>query len=87
MNTTVILRKVYPLDINYLEGINATLKKWEIKEDEEAYGDLSKGTLNLFHDPQLSVIPRGKVEKGETAQQAAIREAFEESGISKLPNK
>ncbi|MGA8164317.1 MAG: type II toxin-antitoxin system PrlF family antitoxin [Waddliaceae bacterium] len=37
---TVILRKVYPLDINYLEGINATLEEWEMKEDEEAYGDL-----------------------------------------------
>ncbi len=37
---TVVIRKQYPLDINYLEGINTTLTEWELKEDEQAYGEL-----------------------------------------------
>lgn len=34
------VRRVAPIDIGYLNAIEATLGEWESKEDAEAYGDL-----------------------------------------------
>ena len=35
-------------------------------------------------DPALWVIPKGQIEPGETPQVAALREAFEEAGVTGL---
>ena len=39
-NEIVVLRKSQPLDIDYLEAINATLSDWTSVDDERAYSDL-----------------------------------------------
>ena len=37
---TVIIRKAYPLDVEYLSSLNKTLNEWMLAEDEQAYRDL-----------------------------------------------
>lgn len=52
------------------------------------------GGLVLNQNNQLLIIhrlgkwdfPKGKIEKGETAENAAIREVMEETGVSKITN-
>jgi antitoxin PrlF len=39
-NNQVIVRKVTPLDIEYLQALESTLEEWNSKEDNEAYNDL-----------------------------------------------
>lgn len=36
----VVLKKLSPLDWEYLESVSATLNEWSSEADEEAYGDL-----------------------------------------------
>jgi AbrB family looped-hinge helix DNA binding protein len=37
---TVIIRKTSPLDLDYLQALNATMNEWESEEDEHAYKNL-----------------------------------------------
>jgi AbrB family looped-hinge helix DNA binding protein len=37
---TVVVRKISPLDLDYLLALNATLNEWESDEDEQAYKNL-----------------------------------------------
>lgn len=37
---TVIVRKTTPLDLEYLNAINATMNEWNSDEDEQAYKNL-----------------------------------------------
>lgn len=39
-DNTVIVRKVSPLDLDYLQALNSTLNEWESEEDEQAYKNL-----------------------------------------------
>lgn len=39
-NEKVVLKKVSPLDWEYLESVSATLSEWSSQADEEAYSDL-----------------------------------------------
>lgn len=39
-DNTVIIRKVLPLDLDYLKALNVTMNEWESKEDEEGYANL-----------------------------------------------
>ena len=36
----VVLRKVTPLDLAYLESLETTLSEWNSENDDDAYGDL-----------------------------------------------
>ena len=36
----VTIRRVAPLDVDYLTALNGTLSEWTSREDDEAYGDL-----------------------------------------------
>ena len=36
----VVLKKVFPVDWEYLESVTATLSEWSSDADEEAYSDL-----------------------------------------------
>ena len=36
----VVLKKLSPLDWEYLESVSATLSEWSSEADEEAYSDL-----------------------------------------------
>lgn len=36
----VVLRKVTPLDLAYLESLETTLSEWNSEHDEDAYSDL-----------------------------------------------
>jgi AbrB family looped-hinge helix DNA binding protein len=36
----VTIRRVAPLDIDYLAAVNGTLSEWTSREDDEAYGNL-----------------------------------------------
>ncbi|AFZ37275.1 transcriptional regulator, AbrB family [Stanieria cyanosphaera PCC 7437] len=36
----VVLKKLSPVDWEYLESVSATLSEWSSEADEEAYGDL-----------------------------------------------
>ena len=36
----VIVRKITPLEIEYLQSLESTLQEWNSKEDDEAYSDL-----------------------------------------------
>ncbi|MBS0607571.1 MAG: type II toxin-antitoxin system PrlF family antitoxin [Parachlamydiales bacterium] len=37
---TVVLRKTTPIDLQYLNSIEALLSEWESEDDEQAYKDL-----------------------------------------------
>lgn len=37
---TATVRRVQPLDVDYLRAVEATLSKWDSAADERAYGDL-----------------------------------------------
>lgn len=39
-NNQVIVRKITPLEIEYLQSLESTLQEWDSKEDNEAYNDL-----------------------------------------------
>ncbi len=39
-DNTVIVRKTYPLDLNYLQALSSTMTEWGSDEDEEAYKNL-----------------------------------------------
>lgn len=39
-NNQVIIRKITPLEIEYLQSLENTLEEWNSKEDDEAYNDL-----------------------------------------------
>ena len=39
-NGKVHIRKVQPIDIEYLSALTSTLDEWNSNEDEEAYRDL-----------------------------------------------
>jgi AbrB family looped-hinge helix DNA binding protein len=39
-NNQVIIRKITPLEIEYLNSLESTLQEWNSKEDDEAYNDL-----------------------------------------------
>ena len=36
----VVVRRVKPVDVEYLKAISGTLSEWSSKEDDEAYRDL-----------------------------------------------
>ena len=36
----VVLRKITPLDLTYLESLEVTLSEWNSEHDDDAYGDL-----------------------------------------------
>lgn len=37
---TVVVRKTSPLDLDYIQALNATMNEWESDEDEKAYKNL-----------------------------------------------
>lgn len=39
-NGNVTIRRVAPVDIDYLAALNGTLSEWTSREDDEAYGDI-----------------------------------------------
>lgn len=39
-NEKVVLKKLSPLDWEYLESVSTTLSEWSSEADEEAYSDL-----------------------------------------------
>ena len=39
-NGRVAVRRVQPLDIEYLKAVQGTLNEWQTAEDEKAYGKL-----------------------------------------------
>lgn len=39
-NNQVIIRKIKPLDLEYMKSLENTLQEWNSKEDDEAYNDL-----------------------------------------------
>ena len=39
-NNQVILRKITPLEIEFLQSLEGTLQEWNSKADDEAYNDL-----------------------------------------------
>jgi antitoxin PrlF len=36
----VLVRRVLPIDVEYLRAVQSTLEEWSSKADEEAYGNL-----------------------------------------------
>ena len=36
----VLVRRVLPIDVEYLRAVQSTLEEWSGKADEEAYGNL-----------------------------------------------
>jgi len=36
----VAVRRIQPLDVEYIRAIQGTLSEWHTAEDEKAYGDL-----------------------------------------------
>ena len=36
----VAVRRIQPLDVEYLQAVEATMSEWNTAEDEAAYGDL-----------------------------------------------
>lgn len=39
-DNTVLVRKTSPLDLDYLQALNATMNEWASDEDEQAYENL-----------------------------------------------
>jgi hypothetical protein len=39
-NGRVAVRRIQPLDVEYLQAVEATLSEWHTAEDEKAYGKL-----------------------------------------------
>ena len=39
-NGRVAVRRVQPVDVEYLKAVEATMSEWRTAEDEAAYGDL-----------------------------------------------
>lgn len=39
-DNTVTIRKITPLDLDYLHALNFTMNEWESNEDEQAYKHL-----------------------------------------------
>lgn len=39
-DNTVIVRKISPLDLDYLTALNSTMNEWKSDEDEQAYKNL-----------------------------------------------
>ena len=39
-NDTITVRRVEPVDIDYISALSGTLSEWNSKEDETAYHDL-----------------------------------------------
>ena len=39
-NHTVVIRKLKPLDLDYLKSISSTLSEWDSQEDDEAFRGL-----------------------------------------------
>lgn len=39
-DNTVLLRRAYPIDLEYFHALNSTLTEWDSEEDEEAYRNL-----------------------------------------------
>lgn len=37
---SVIIRKIAPLDVEYLQSLNSTMNEWKSDEDEQAYKNL-----------------------------------------------
>lgn len=37
---TARVRRLHPLDVEYLKAVEGTLTEWGTREDEEAYGEL-----------------------------------------------
>jgi AbrB family looped-hinge helix DNA binding protein len=36
----IVVRRLDPIDVNYLKALNGTLSEWDSSEDDEAYRDL-----------------------------------------------
>lgn len=36
----VAVRRIQPMDVEYLQSVQGTLSEWHTAEDEKAYGDL-----------------------------------------------
>ena len=36
----IAVRRIQPLDVEYLQAVEATLSEWHTAEDEKAYGEL-----------------------------------------------
>ena len=36
----IVVRRIAPLDVDYLTALGGTLSEWNSKEDDESYGDL-----------------------------------------------
>jgi antitoxin PrlF len=41
-DNSVVVRKILPLDIQYLKSLNSTLTEWKSDDDEQAYKNLSE---------------------------------------------
>ncbi len=39
-DNTVVVRKITPLDLDYLQALETTMNEWESDEDERAYKNL-----------------------------------------------
>lgn len=39
-DNTVLVRKISPLDLDYLEALNSIMNEWESEEDAKAYKNL-----------------------------------------------
>ena len=39
-NHTIVIRKLKPLDLEYLQAVSSTLSEWNSQEDNEAFRDL-----------------------------------------------
>lgn len=84
MDTKVIktlLQHRIPTEIGSYKRSSVMILLYE--ENNEVYLILEKRSLNLRHQPGDICLPGGKIEKGETPIDAAIRETIEELGIER----